>query len=359
MESKPKTTPVNHTTGEQPFFSQEQDVPQPESDHNYNYKILTDPLERMRYVSLTSELINHVLKNQTENLIFLDKSARPVYWLMRELWPLLASSHDINDEQPHTPPMPKVNFLNIDRGIWIKKTGSFEDDTGPGVRVDRSTVGRDIANLRAAFMANRHDVGLHGEEFDHPGLLDGKRIMIVDEVRVSGNTLEIAKQFVQKAFPSSSVIAEHWMHPMIDEDKVGNRFNSDIPVWYSDKTALGRGIGDLNQAGSEQSRHERVRRGNKFFSRPLRIRDQSSINLRNDIRMLVPEIVAGDLPLRFNLDNLDETTIEQRLQFMEAVNGVSARELTQIIQQADGKAEKFLRLFHQKKQLAHNSNKTS
>lgn len=312
----------------------------------FEYSVLSDPLTRLRYVRLTSELVDRVLADKPDTLVFLDKSARPVYWLMRELWPLLASSHDIEGEEVETPPMPEIKFVNIDRGVWIKRTGGMEDSTGAGVQVNSSTVGREINNLRGAFATRHEDVMKKGDEFSNPSLLDYKKVMIVDEVRVSGNTLEIAKQFFEQAFPRSVILTEHWMHPLIGQAAGGSRFNMDVPVWYSDESALGRGIGDLNPAASQQSTHVRLRRGNKFFSRPLEKPDQMSVALRNEIKQLPYEIASGKLPLRLNLTGVDETTLNQRLAFMEMVNhDVSARELTAILERSRGNPEKFLYLY--------------
>jgi len=194
-------------------------------------------------------------------------------------------------------------------------------------------------------MTKRSDVSKRGHEFDRPAMLDDKNIVVVDEVRVSSNTLEIAKQFLAKAFPSSKITALHWMRPKIGVSE-GTRFNSDVPIWYSDKTALGRGIGDINQAANEQARQVRIRRGNKFFSRALEREDPSSAGLRRDIREIFDEIASGKLPLRFNLNGISEEELNNRLEFMKTVNcGVDARTLTSIIHTADGDSAKFLQLY--------------
>jgi hypothetical protein len=318
----------------------------------FPYIVLSDPLLRMRYVQLTSELVDRAVAENIQTMVFLDKSARPVYWLMRELWPLLAANHDVNADKVEIPPMPDIKFVNIDRGVWIKKTGGVEDDEGGRVEVSPQTVGREINNLRAAFIKDPKAVTDRVDEFGHETFLDGQNIMIVDEVKVSGNTLEIADQFFKKAFPTSNIISEHWMHPQIKSDKRGNRFNADLPIWYSDVNALGRGIGDLSPAASQQSKHVRIRRGSKFFSRPLDGQDDLSIQLRSEIRQLPREIISGRLPLRLNTEGIDSETIDKRLAFMEVVNhGVSARELTQMVSRCQTKPEKLLELYEAAKKF--------
>ncbi len=305
------------------------------ADDQFKYSVLNDPMLRMKYVQLTSELVDKVKAEQPDSLIFLDKSARPVYWLMRELWPMLAAEHDVKSEEVIVPPMPDIKFVNIDRGTWIKKTGGLEDDTGTGVNVNRSTVGRDIDNLRAAFIKDPSKVMHESDEASQSTFLDNQKIMLVDEVRVSGNTLEIAKQFFEQAFPSSTVVSEHWMHAPTGQAAGGARYNKEIPIWYSQDSDLGRGIGDLSPAASQQSEHVRIRRGRKFFSRPLASPDASSEQLRNDIRQLPHEIAAGHLPLRLNLSDLSPAALEKRLEFMEVANhGVTPSELTLIVKEA-------------------------
>lgn len=317
----------------------------PEHGRTFEYEYLSDPLIRMQYVQLTSELVDKVLAEKSDTLIFLDKSARPVYWLMKELWPLLASKHNLDDEKIETPPIPEVKFLNIDRGAWIKKTGGLEENSGTGVKVDHSTVGHDIEDLRATFFTDINEVSKRGGEFSKPTMFDGKKVMVIDEVKVSGNTLEIARQFMSKAFPEADIKVEHWMHPLIGS-KGGSRFNSEVPIWYSDTTALGRGIGDLNVAANEQSIHPRIKRGKKFISRPLHKRDWMSDTLRFEFKQLVEEISLGKLPLRLNLTGIDKEDLDERIRFMEIVNyGVTARQLTGMLDQAKGRSYIFPQLY--------------
>lgn len=316
-------------------------------EKEFEYQILADPLMRMEYIRLTSHLVDKLVANKIDTVIFIDKSARPVSWLIGELWPMLASDHDPDPNSATVPPKPARQFLNIDRQRWIDKTGSVEDDTGRGVQVNSSTVGQDIADLRAAFSKKRQDIERRGGEFDddRKARLDNQRIMVVDEVRTSGNTLEIARQFLTKAFPHSQVFAEYWMRPKIITDKGGTRFTAENPIWYKEDTALGRGIGDLSEAGNEQSEHPRLRRGNKFFSRPLDKPDKDSLTLRREIKQLTKEVASGQLPLRLNLTDIDDETLQQRCAFMEKVNRLSVRQLTDLLNKANGDSRKFRKLY--------------
>ena len=58
--------------------------------YDVTYEILTPASLRADYVTLTDKIIHAVEGRPGVHLFFLDKSARPVAWLMRALWPVLA-----------------------------------------------------------------------------------------------------------------------------------------------------------------------------------------------------------------------------------------------------------------------------
>lgn len=51
----------------------------------------------------TQELINKIIKQDIEGVFFLDRSARPISWMLREAW----------DEKKLKRPKPEINFLNF------------------------------------------------------------------------------------------------------------------------------------------------------------------------------------------------------------------------------------------------------
>ncbi len=322
----------------------------------FEYSILKDPLMRMRYVLLTSMLIDEILEERADTVIFMDKSARPVSWLVSYLWPLLAADRTGNEAV--VPKKPDFKFLNIDRRQWLEKTGSYEDETG-GLKVDRTTVGQDIQDLRAAFMVSRGDIEKGKETENLPARLDNQNIMIVDEVRVSGTTLDIAKKLAEQAFPTSKISATHWMVPPIAIDKSGTRYNADVPIWYTDKTILGRGIGSKDSESSKRSPFAVQRVGHNFFSRPLRIRDPErphqttdpeSVLLREEMKQLAKEVSTGDIPLRMGTRHLSLDALEKRLKFMEEVNGISAQKVVSLLKQANNNPTRFMELYKEARQ---------
>lgn len=117
-------------------------------------------------------------------VIWLDKSARPVEWLTRSLWPVLSKGED-----DKVPPMPKSYFLNIDREHWVNildSQGNGGLDVG---RIDDSV----IRSLRSIFvLPTQKQTGLSPKIDSAKTVLDGKVIMVVDEVRSTGRTLDYA-----------------------------------------------------------------------------------------------------------------------------------------------------------------------
>lgn len=164
-------------------------------------------------------------------VILLDKSARPVAWLMAELWPILARKQGLPYDQAETPELPSRYFLNIDREQWLPivdpdHTGTYNIDAIPD---------EVIQGLRAIYQPIDSDV-------DAKTVLDGKRVLIVDEVGVTGSTLKIAAQLLEKAIPEASFDTAHWMNPGIFTDSNGSR-NNDLPVWYKQHEQESRGSG--------------------------------------------------------------------------------------------------------------------
>jgi hypothetical protein len=244
---------------------------------------------RAQYVELTDNLVHKMVdgidvidaatgemaRKVPDVVVWLDKSARPISWLIDGmwpnnddgtktpgLWPLLAA-----DKDGVIPPLPQFRYVNIDREQWVTSI----DPTGEGYsdvsKIDTTV----IRSLRSIFVAPKHKTkyaeGL-AEDIDHaPAELDGKTILIIDEVRSTGRTLQYAENFFKRAFPTASVATAHWMggQAMIGE-AVGN---ADIPVWYNDESNRGRGVGERNEVLSGKSRSVTQRMGRFFLSTRL------------------------------------------------------------------------------------------
>lgn len=290
-------------TGEQPEF---------------HYEILRDPEMRMRYVHLTDELIRKTQADEIDHMVFLDKSARPVEWMMRELWPTLAEK----DEDGNTPPMPDVSFLNIDREQWEPIVGRSEDASG--LNVDNIPE-KEIENLRKVFR------GGEGES----SVLEDKKVLIVDEVMVSGDTSRIASGVMNRAFGQEAEIeSAHWMIPQIKTDKSGNRRNAELPAWYSDTSSTGRGVADRDSSKSRQSSSRVQRDGALWLSTRFREGpDERGKQLREEMKTVAQEIEQGELPY-FPSPQRGKKEFAQRVRDF---NGVEPREFAQMRQEAKEK----------------------
>lgn len=289
--------------------------------------------ERLReeYVHLTDRLVNQATNgvNATDSLtgekvhavpdriIFLDKSARPVAWLMRQLWPTLAAEAD-----GAIPPMPKMNFVNIDREQWVNKI----DEAGVGtVNIDAVDKGV-IRSLRSIFLPpevkaahdKQHD-GLGEYVDDTPSPLDTETVLIVDEVASTGRTLQYAESFFCKAFPGIKVASTHWMGGVTMRGTAMG--NADLPVWYSSEEITGRGIGDRNPVVSMRSPSVTQRLGSWFLSTALH-GDEKAARLRTELHhlaqdvrnhkvLVIPDMQREGPDLDERIERLNDMTIEE------------------------------------------------
>lgn len=270
------------------------------------------------YIRLTDELIHKAVdgveaynprtKEQTtetvDYFIWLDKSARPLSWMTKALWPQLARRADGT-----LPDMPESKFVNIDRNQWT----SAIDPQGVG-STDISKIDASIVrSLRSIFLthSSSREQGLTEAIDDAPTIFDGKTIMIVDEVQSTGRTLTYASKFFARAFPDAKIAGAHWMAGITTKNgAVGNK---DIPVWYSDTTDLGRGIGNRNIDASLASENQTQRLGAFFLSTALRKPDEKSIQLRAEIQQLAHDAAAGKLlivpSLKRDAEDFDERAV--------------------------------------------------
>ncbi len=260
--------------------------------HRTNGSFKTDEQLKAEYMTNTDKLV-HLMTNglevtdpETGNkvvrkpdvVVWLDKSARPLSWLTKEAWPQLAA-----DENGEVPDMPDFKFVNIDREQWINEV----DPEGTGyMNIDR--VGKSVVrSLRSVFVSPKDKQDGLGQHIDEAqSYLDGKTVMIVDEVYASGRTLDIASKFFKRAFPTAYVGAAHWMGGVTMKGRaIGN---ADIPVWYREDVATGRGVGNREESKSGLSPSMTQRLGKHFLSTVLK-GDQDALQLRKELKMLAKD----------------------------------------------------------------------
>lgn len=248
---------------------------------NEDFQILHTPEMRARYITLTDGLIQKMVEQQTEVAVFLDKSARPIAWMVRKLWDQL---------QPDVPggekmPMPEMKFLNIDREQWGAVIGRSE---GNGIDIKKLPKER-ISELRRIFEPVQPN---NGERT----MLSDKTVMVIDEVRVSGDTLDMATQIMKRAFPDAAEIeGEHWMIPGI-KIAAGVRMNEESPVWYDKEKNTGRGVANRDTSVSSKSSSRRQQIGKFWLGTAFKQVDRDGLALRNDINLMTEELRRGMLP---------------------------------------------------------------
>ena len=241
---------------------------------------------RARYVRYTEKLISEVknmadpaaqadldgVKDTGVSMVFLDKSARPTYWLMDELWDLYAPEYK----------KPDIKFANIDREQWQDQTGQMNADTGENdvdvTRLDQSV-----------FEAMRRTY--RGQTDPSKSVFDGRKVLVVDETKTTGTTLEIATQMFAKAFPEAKeVTGTHWMvRPR------GDKRTSEVPVWYNHETSLGRGVDDRNIERSLRSNNRTQREGAAFLSVRTETPDHIADGIRQEIHSIREDMLDGTM----------------------------------------------------------------
>lgn len=284
----------------------------------------TDEQLRSEYIHRTDEIIHQMTdgvyvtdpatgettKQRPDYVVWLDKSARPVAWLTKELWPKLAPAPG----ESKVPKMPEFRFVNIDREQWVNTV----DPQGSGLMdinlVDQSI----IRSLRSVFVSPKHKKdGLTPEIDRTPAELDNKTVLIIDEVMASGRTLQIASDFFKRAFPTSRVAVSHWMGGQAQRE--GAMGNADLPIWYVEDSDKGRLVGNRDERTSQKSSSLTQRLGSWFLSTRFPEMDPASLRLRAELKQLAhdervlirPSLQRDDYDERASkLNNMDFETFK-------------------------------------------------
>ena len=275
----------------------------------------------IEYITLTDNLIRQMtepismrnkageeVKEIPSTVVFLDKSARPLAWLVRDLWPTLA----YDAESDTTPPMPDMKFLNIDREHWMNQ-GQINSHAR-GLDISTEIAG----NLSPEKLMEVRSVYNHDDpSFETPNALDNQNILVVDEVKSSGATLAIAREILKNAFPTSHVAGTHWMSKQIDIGGRGQGYvNADLPVWYKGNPTdpdhlLGRGV--ANRVADEKTLQAEPWK--RFLSSRFPEPDPLSNRLREDLHLLADRLREKEVLYIAPIDRKDD---EAR---MERING--------------------------------------
>ena len=299
---------------------------------------------RAEYLNLTDRLIHRMTDGvevdnprtgereikKPDTVIFLDKSARPLSWLVRDIWSRLAIDDDgVVQKQP------KFAFLNIDRNQWTNSIdadgqGSFDID-----EVDQSI----IWSLRSIFVETKNKrMGLTKEIESAPASLDDETVLLVDEVGASGRTLSTAEKLIHRAFPTAAVAGVHWMPERAYIR--GVEANSDRPPWYSEVDPRGRGVNDRLKYPMDASPENLTQSlGRWFLSTRFEKPDEISLKIREELGRLatdrsIPIMISTERYLGGTDDDYDHET--RRIERVN--NGLSRRDVEKRLRKIwDGK----------------------
>lgn len=277
------------------------------------YRILRFPEDREEYLHLTDNLVREMVTRETDVVIYLDKSARPVEWLVHELWGQLAPP---NKPDGSAYQEPDRKFINIDREQWGAIVGRSED--GP---IDVSSIPEErIDELRKIFspIGKIHDMS---QKAPDESMFSGKKIMVVDEVNNSGDTLRIAHRILERAFPDASDIQSvRWMDGQVKRDKKGVGRSTKAPVWYKQDEVKGRLVGDRNLGRSERADSTRQRAGMYWLSTRFEELDLDGIQLRRETRQLAKDLRNHRVLYRPSHWSSEIDPVADRIQ---RINGIS------------------------------------
>lgn len=303
------------------------------------------------YVRFTDGLIGYmdgtISKDNAyppDSVIYLDKSARPIQWLVNKLWPLLARKPGANFEDGEIPPKPREYFVNIDKVDWLKKMGVPEKyiEDAPNELIDINKIGRaELARLRALFChlpSDETEEEILASIWNRPTIFEGQHVLIVDEVKSSGKTLEMALMLLRAAIPEATFNGGYWATPpqeilnsgVVDKETRKLQFQMKwAAIWYDEKSASGRGVGDKNRRWVESAQNigynPLIKRkiGQDFLSTPShdpdtleKISDPKADMLRHDFGLLATDLSQGKILYRPSWNR----SIDDRIERIKVMN---------------------------------------
>lgn len=285
---------------------------------------------------------NKEIKQKPDNVIFLDKSARPLHGLVNHLWKDLAAP----DAKK-----PQIDFVNIDRQDFFNDIGLANID-GRSIETGNILTPLDLRDalkdsekakkifeyvsaMRAYFVEGELDQEkpISEQVWDMPTRFDGKNVMIIDETKRSGSTMEISKTLFNMAFPDMKSVRGEYFWPQDGKKMIGGEIeHGSVPVWYNAGTSFGRGIGDRSDTYFEQkferlkdSKSFKQKIGSKVLSAPHHIMNESKfegyqgdtpfVQLMEDFKDLRDDFRNGKVlfipPLNYGFSRMDKVLLEQ------------------------------------------------
>jgi len=146
-----------------------------ESAKEDRFTLLRNPELRRDLFEGVQKLIEIVAREQVDTLVFLDKGARPIFWLFKEVW-----------KETDLGPLPEIHFVNIGLARELHLGALNDEELAKKKQGDPSS---DLSSLPFDF--------------------EGRRVLIVDDICSTGRTLDKAKKLFRNAFPRAQAIGTH------------------------------------------------------------------------------------------------------------------------------------------------------
>lgn len=135
-----------------------------------------------------------------------------------------------------------------------------------------------------------------------PTKLDGKNLLIIDEVQNTGLTAQIAEYVMQRAIPELKSVQHHYFWPVEVKVNNGQAQHLGTPVWYDHNTVAGRGIGEINQTYFDE-RHEQFATPKTRAQKMGALVLSQFVDLGKEERHLSRELASEILQMRKDYDD--------------------------------------------------------
>lgn len=170
---------------------------------SYEYRWMLEPAQRKMLAERMVDIAHELEENQTEAVIFLDKSARPLSTLFKDIWEKM---HEKTGQKP-----PAIFFMQIGN-----ETNKYIEDkiyqSHPELFHKHSDLPSDERGFFLFYDIKQWPAQKIVDLFEpqeikrmrqtYPGLQKVSRVAIIDDTEANGDTLFVAKKLAQGLFPN-------------------------------------------------------------------------------------------------------------------------------------------------------------
>jgi hypothetical protein len=167
---------------------------------DFKFGIFKDAEQRKLLMERVEELVDKIKTGGYENIIFLDKSARPLFTLFHDFW-----SKKYKDEI-----FPQTNFINIGRKITERLETKYNHESWEDITKDKDEhkkkeYMRWVESLSGEtvmeFIGEKEKERVREEYHFLANAPKGSKVAIIQEIDVSGSSTIIAQKILNNIFP--------------------------------------------------------------------------------------------------------------------------------------------------------------